>query len=86
MKVVERVVRKQLVEHLDMLGILDNQQHGARAFRSTISQLIEQHDWIVDSLCQGTNVELLYLDFSKAFHLVNKSILLKKLKKAKITG
>ena len=29
MKVVERVVRRQLVDHLDMLGILDHQQHGA---------------------------------------------------------
>ena len=86
MKVVERVVRKQLVDHLDMLGILDNQQHGARSFRSTISQLIEQNDWIIDSLCQGTNVELLYLDFAKAFDLVDQSILLQKLRRAKVSG
>ena len=86
MKVVERVVRTQLVDHLDMLGILDHQQHGARLFRSTVSQLIDQNDWIFDSLCEGSNMELLYLDFAKAFDLVDKSLLLTKLRKAKITG
>ena len=38
------------------------------------------------SLCSGSNVELLYLDFAKAFDLVDISILLSKLKNFKITG
>ena len=86
MKVIERVARRQIVDHLTLLGYLDNEQHGARSFRSTLSQLLEQNDWMVDALCSGSNLELLYLDFAKAFDLVDISILLTKLKNFKVTG
>ena len=74
------------MDHLTLLGHLDNEQHGGRSFRSTLSQLLEQNDWVVDSLCSGSNVELLYLYFAKAFDLIDISILLTKLKKSNVTG
>ena len=74
------------MDHLTLLGFLDDEQHGGRSLRYTLSQLLEQNDWVVDSLCSGSNVELLYLDFAKAFDLVDTSILLTKLKKFKVTG
>ena len=75
MKVLERVVRPQLVDFLTAKGVLDNEQHGGRALRSTLSQLLEQNDWVIESLGAGSNVDLLYLDFAKAFDLVDISIL-----------
>ena len=86
MKVLERVVRFQLVEFLTLTGVLDDEQHGGRAFRSTLSQLLDQNDWVVDQLGQGSNVDLLYLDFAKVFHLVDLSILVQKLHRASISG
>ena len=64
MKVIERVVRVQLVDYLTVTGFLDDEQHGGRAMRSTLSQLLDQNDWVVESLGTGSNVELLYLDFA----------------------
>ena len=48
MKVIERMVRTQVVDFLTMNGTLDNEQHGGRAFRSTLSQLLTQNEWIID--------------------------------------
>ena len=41
---------------------------------------------MVDQLGQGSNVDLLYLDFAKAFDLVDLSILVQKLHGASISG
>ena len=86
MEVLERVVRLEIVDFLTTNGVLDDQQHGGRALRSTVSQLLDQNNWIIDSLDEGSNVDLLYLDFSKAFDLVDLSILVQKLNSASITG
>ena len=86
MKVLERVVRSQLVDFLTTNRVLDDEQHEGRAFRSTLSQLLDQNDWVVDQLGQGSNVDLLYLDFAKAFDLVDLSILVQKLHGASISG
>ena len=86
MKVLERVVRPQLVEFLTSNGVLDNEQHGGRALRSTLSQLLDQNDWVIESLGAGSNVDLLYLDLAKAFDLVDLSIMVTKLNKAGVGG
>ena len=83
MKVLERVVRPQLVEYITSNGVLDD---GGRALRSTLSQLLDQNDWVIESLEAGSNVDLLYLDFAKAFDLVDLSIMVTKLNKAGVGG
>ena len=45
-----------------------------------MSQLLRQNDTILDLLARGKNVDLTYLDFSKAFNMVDYSVLLKMLK------
>ena len=55
-------------------------------FRSTLSQLLNQNNVVVDQLGQGSNVDLVYLDFAKAFDLVDLSILVQKLHAASIGG
>ena len=47
---------------------------------------MDQNDWVVDQLGQGSNVDLLYLDFAKAFNLVDLLILVEKLHTASIGG
>ena len=75
-KLMERVVRLQLVSHLETNNLLDSAQHGARAGQSTLSQLITQYDKLLTLLENGGNAEVVYLDFSKAFDLVDHFILL----------
>ena len=85
-KVLEQIVRLQLVDYLTQNGLLDKEQHGGHAFRSTLIQLLDQNDWIVDQLGEGSNIDLQYLDFAKAFDLVDLSILVQKLNVASIGG
>ena len=85
-KTLERLIRKQLVSHLERNKLMDETQHGSRAGRSTLSQLLEHQDQILKELEEGNNVDAVYLDFSKAFDKCDHGILLHKIKKLKIKG
>ena len=65
---------------------MDETQHGSRAGRSTLSQLLEHQDEILKELEQGNNVDTVYLDFSKAFDKCDHGILLHKIRKLNIKG
>ena len=85
-KVFERVVCHALVAHLEKHGLLPDGQHGSRAMRSTLTQLLSHWDNILDGLEQGDGVDSVYLDFSKAFDKVETGVLLHKLRDAKVLG
>ena len=51
-KVFERVMRRSLVKHLEENGLLPNGQHGFRAFRSTLTQLLSYWE-LRDPLIKG---------------------------------
>jgi hypothetical protein len=85
-KTMERVMRGPIVDFLDSTCQLDQSQHGARAGRSTLTQLLVHYDTVLKMIESGSNCELVYLDFSKAFDKVDHSILLSKLAKMGITG
>ena len=85
-KVFERVVRKELVSHIDKLGLLPEGQHGSRALRSTLTQLLTYWDSVLDGLEEGQGVDSVYLDLSKAFDKVETGVLLHKLRNAKVLG
>ena len=85
-KVFERVVRLALVEHIERHGLLPDGQHGSRAKRSTLTQLMAHWDSILDGLKEGNGVDCVYLDFSKAFDKVETGVLLHKLKSSKVQG
>ena len=85
-KVFERVVRQSLVTHIERLGLLPDGQHGSRARRSTLTQLLSHWDNIMEGLEQGAGVDCVYLDFAKAFDKVETGVLLHKLKHGKVKG
>ena len=61
---------------------------GAKAMlkRSCLSQLLEHHLEVLDMLEMGENVDIVYLDFAKAFDKCDINILLHKVKALGITG
>ena len=85
-KVFERVVRRALVKHLEENDLLPHGQHGFRAFRSTLTQLLSYWDTILEELEQGKGVDVIYTDFSKAFDKVETGVLIHKLKECGISG
>ena len=86
MKVWERVIRASMVNYLELHGKLDPRQHGSRAGRSTLSQLLIHQDEILKALEEGANIDTIYLDFAKAYDKVDLGILLHKMKSLGISG
>ena len=83
---MERVLRSAIVGYLEFHMKLAANQHGSRAGRSTLSQLLLHYDEILTALENGQIMDVVYLDFSKAYDKVYHGILLHKLKKLGITG
>ena len=62
-------------------------QHGFRALRSTLTQLLGHFDTILEELEAGSSsFDAIYLDFSKAFDKVDHGVLLHKLRKLGVCG
>ena len=65
---------------------LINTHHGFRSGRSCLSALMNVFDDLIHMLSSDTTVDMIYLDFSKAFNKVDHGVLLHKLKDLGITG
>ena len=79
-KTLERIIRKQIVSHLETNELMDPDQHGSRQKRSCLSQLLEHHDEILKVLEEGGNIDVIYADFAKAYDKVDHAKLLVKMK------
>ena len=71
---------------MEKYNLYNPTQFGFRQGRSTISQLLAAYDDILFHLEHGRDVDVVYLDFSKAFDKVDHNILLEKLKRINIGG
>ena len=49
-KVFERVIRLELVKHIERLDLLPEGQHGSRSLRSSLTQLLTYRDSLLDGL------------------------------------
>ena len=67
-------------------NLFNEDQHGFRSGRSCLSQLLAHHNSIIEGLEDGSDVDVIYLDFAKAFDKVHHGILLNKLSKFGICG
>ena len=85
-KIFEKVIRKQLVSFMEEPHLFNKFQHGFRSGRSCLSQLLAHFDNITQLLEQGFSVNVIYLDFAKAFNKVDIGLMLQKFKFLGIGG
>ena len=85
-KILEKLVKEVIVEHLKDNQILSQQQHGFRAKMSCLTQLLEYTFDLENALDKGDCVDAIYLDCQKAFDSVPHGHLLCKLRGVGIEG
>ena len=78
-KIVEHVLMRQILQFLQDKELINHSHHGGLKFKSTQTQILEVHDGLVESLSTGNDAALLILDQSKAYDIIQHSILLDKL-------
>ena len=78
-KIQETIIRDRLIDYLEANNLIHNSQHGFRRHRSTTTNLIEFYNYIVDIFDNHKSVDVIYLDFKKAFDTVPHKRLIKKL-------
>ena len=72
--------------HFDINHLFFEQQHGFRPRMSCVTQLLYAMEHWTKSLDDGNDVDIIYLDFHKAFDCVPHQRLLSKLKAYGISG
>eukprot|EP00794_Sanderia_malayensis_P010533 gene10533-11645_t len=78
-KMTESIIRDHIMDYLFNNKLLTDCQHGFVRRRSCITQLLECLDVWTEILDSGGNVDVLYMDYAKAFDKVAHIRLLKKL-------
>ena len=85
-KVMESLVKDAIVEHLAKNSLIRSSQHGFTAGRSCLTNLLEYMEELTKLVDEGLPVDMLYLDFSKAFDLVPHRRLMVKLRGLGVRG
>lgn len=79
-KMLESVIADQIVQHLEDNSLLGNSQHGFRKKRSCLTNLLTFFHHMLSVYDHSGAIDILYLDFKKAFDKVPHKRLLSKVR------
>ena len=78
-KVMESVIRERMINHLNSQELLSPDQHGFINNKSCVTNLLESYDIMSSAMANGSQVDVVYTDFAKAFDTVPRRRLIRKL-------
>ena len=79
-KVMERLLAEHIIKYLEDNHILRDGQFGFRQGHSVEDQLLLMYGEVVERVDAGGIVDVVYIDLSRAFEVVNHGLLLRKLR------
>ena len=85
-RIMESFLKDTLMDHLVENNLLSSRQHGFISGRSTVTQLLSYLDSCIGNIVNGNVVDVVYLDFQKAFDTVPHARLIKKLQAYGVSG
>ena len=85
-RILERVIKECTVDFLYRYNLILKTQHGFTKNRSCLTNLLEYLNYVTEMIDQGKPVDIVYLDFAKAFDKVSHYRLLYKLWSLGIRG
>ena len=85
-KVLEALISDVIVQHLEVNKLINKSQHGFMKHRSCLTNLLEFFEDVTSFVDKGDPVDVIFLDFQKAFDKVPHKRLLKKVKTMGIGG
>ena len=79
-KILESIIRESIVDHLNAQSLLLQSQHGFTKGKSCLTNLLSFLEDVTSAIDEGKPVDVIYLDFSKAFDKVPHLRLIHKIK------
>ena len=85
-KLMEKVLRNRTYAHLERCSLIRDSQHGFVKGKSCLTNLIEFFEVVTKCVDEDRAVDVVYMDFSKAFDKVPHGRLMKKVRRCGIEG
>ncbi len=79
-KIMEKLIKGRIIDHLNANSLINDSQYGFTTGRSCQTNLLTFLESLTSHFDQGLPVDVLYLDFSKAFDKVPHQRLISKLR------